>query len=71
MSPTLRIVLIAAMIFYFILLLGFVRRRGLNLKYFLLWLFMGLVLLVLILAIVTFGIYGSGFDNAAFLYTQF
>ena len=29
------------------------------------------VLLVLILAIVTFGIYGSGFDNAAFLYTQF
>lgn len=49
MSPTLRIVLIAAMLFYFIILIGFVRRRGLNLKYFLLWLGMGLVLLVLIL----------------------
>lgn len=30
-----------------------------------------LVLLVLILAIVTFGVYGSGYDGAAFLYTQF
>ena len=29
------------------------------------------VLLVLILAIVTFGIYGAGYDGAAFLYTQF
>ena len=29
------------------------------------------VLLLLILAIVTFGVYGSGFDGAAFLYTQF
>ncbi|MBR5704527.1 MAG: hypothetical protein IKX21_00990, partial [Deltaproteobacteria bacterium] len=29
------------------------------------------VLLLLIVAIVTFGVYGSGFDGAAFLYTQF
>ena len=29
------------------------------------------VLLLLILAIVTFGIYGTGYDGAAFLYTQF
>ena len=29
------------------------------------------VLLLLILAIVTFGIYGAGYDGAAFLYTQF
>ena len=29
------------------------------------------VLLLLILAIVTFGVYGAGFDGAAFLYTQF
>ena len=49
MSSTLRIVLIFAMIFYFIMLLAFVRRRGLNLKYFLLWLVMGVVLLILIL----------------------
>ena len=29
------------------------------------------VLLLLILAIVTFGVYGTGYDGAAFLYTQF
>ena len=29
------------------------------------------VLLLLILAIVTFGVYGAGYDGAAFLYTQF
>ena len=29
------------------------------------------VLLLLILAIVVFGVYGSGYDGAAFLYTQF
>ena len=29
------------------------------------------VLLVLILAVLVFGCYGSGFDGAAFLYTQF
>ena len=29
------------------------------------------VLLLLLLAIVTFGVYGSGYDSAAFLYTQF
>ena len=29
------------------------------------------VLILLILAIVTFGVYGAGFDGAAFLYTQF
>ena len=30
-----------------------------------------LVLLLLILAIATFGIYGAGYDPAAFLYTKF
>ncbi len=30
-----------------------------------------LALLLLILAIATFGIYGAGYDPAAFLYTQF
>ena len=29
------------------------------------------VLLMLILAIVVFGVYGTGYDGAAFLYTQF
>ena len=29
------------------------------------------VLLLLILAIVVFGMYGEGYDSAAFLYTQF
>jgi len=29
------------------------------------------ILILLILAIVTFGVYGAGFDGAAFLYTQF
>lgn len=49
MSPTLRFVLIGAMIFYFVLLISFVRSRGLNLRYFLLWLVMGLVLMLLII----------------------
>ena len=49
MSPTLRLVLILAMAVYFTVLLLFVRRRGLNLKYFLLWLVMGVALFVLIL----------------------
>ena len=49
MSPTLRLVLILAMAVYFTVLLLFVRRRGLNLKYFLLWLIMGAALFVLIL----------------------
>ena len=49
MSPTLRLVLILAMAVYFTVLLLFVRRRGLNLKYFLLWLVTGAVLFVLIL----------------------
>lgn len=49
MSPTLRLVLILAMAVYFSVLLLFVRRQGLNLKYFLLWLVMGVLLLILIL----------------------
>ena len=49
MSPPLRLVLLLAMAVYFTVLLLFVRRRGLNLKYFLLWLVTGAVLFVLIL----------------------
>ena len=49
MSPTLRLVLILAMTVYFAVLLLFVRRQGLNLKYFLLWLVMGVALFILIL----------------------
>lgn len=49
MTLTLRIVLIVAMLVYFAVLLTSVRKRGLNLKYVLLWLLMGIVLFILIL----------------------
>ena len=49
MALTLRLVLIAAMAVYFVVLALFVRKHGLNLKYFLLWLVMGVAILLLIL----------------------
>lgn len=49
MTLTLRIVLIVAMLLYFAVLLAFVRKRGLNLKYVLLWFVMGVALFLLIL----------------------
>ena len=49
MTNTLRLILAIAMVIYFAILTFFVRRREINLKYTLLWLFVGVVLLVLVL----------------------
>ena len=49
MNSTLRLFLIAAMAVYFLILILFVRRHGLSLKYSLLWIGMGIIILLLIL----------------------
>lgn len=49
MTNTLRLILAIAMVIYFAILIFFVRRREINLKYTLLWLFVGVVLSILVL----------------------
>lgn len=47
MSKTLQIFMLAAVALYFVLLIYFLRRKRINLKYSLLWLFSGIVMLLL------------------------
>lgn len=47
MSKTLQIFMLAAVALYFALLIYFLRRKRINLKYSLLWLFSGIVMLLL------------------------
>lgn len=49
MSPRLRIILMIAIIFYYIFLVLLLKRKILNLKYTLLWLFFGFIMLLLVL----------------------
>lgn len=49
MSKTLQIFMLVAMALYFALLIYFLRRKRINLKYSLLWLFSGIVMLLLTL----------------------
>lgn len=49
MTNTLRLILAIAMVIYFAILIFFVRRREINLKYTLLWLFVGVALSILVL----------------------
>lgn len=48
-SGTLRISLIIAVICYFVIILGFLKKKEIELKYTLLWLFAGLVMGILII----------------------
>ncbi len=49
MSKTLQLILIGVMVIYFIMLITLLKRNRISLKYSLLWLFSGVVLLVLAL----------------------
>ena len=46
---TLRIVLIAALLFYFIIILVFLKNKTLELRYTLLWMFAGCILALLVI----------------------
>lgn len=48
-SATLRVVLLIAIIIYFILIFFYLKRKALELKYTLLWLFAGIVMLLMII----------------------
>lgn len=48
LAPTLRIVLIAAILIYFVVILKFLKDKALTLKYSLLWMFCGVVMLVMV-----------------------
>lgn len=48
MTPTLRVTLILAIIVYFVIILKLLKDKALSLKYSLLWLFSGAVMLIMI-----------------------
>lgn len=49
MDTRLRVILLIAMIFYFVILTFYVKRKNLNLRYFLIWLFFGFLLVLLLI----------------------